>query len=190
MNFKTYSAQQKYWKKETVALRKILLKTRLVEEFKWGHPCYCYGKHNIVIIQPFKSSLRLLFFKGILLADHQNKLVANGPHSHASKRFEFHNLDDVKKMAAVIKSYIIEAIALEVQGKKVPSKRLKTVLPPEFKHVFRENPDLKKAFNALTVGRQRAYILFISSAKQSVTRLNRLRKQIPQILKGKGLHDR
>ena len=177
------------WQDIMVELRLILLKTKLIEEFKWRLPCYSYKGNNVVIIQPFKACLGLMFFKGTLLKDPQKILVENGPNSQASRRLEFRSVEELTQHASVIKSYIKEAIAIEESGQKIEFKKKPESLPEELKDIFTKNPKLKTAFNSLTPGRQRAYILHFSSAKQASTRVSRIKKYIPQILKGKGLSD-
>lgn len=179
----------KNWQQEVIELRKVLLTTKLEENLKWNLPCYSYNDSNIVIIQPFKSYLGLMFFKGSLLKDTKKVLTKNGPNSQASKRFEFNSVQEIKKMAATIKAYIKEAIAIEESGQKVEIKKEAVSVPVELKKMLAANPNFKKAFNALTPGRQRAYIFFFSGAKQSATRQSRIEKYTPKILQGKGLND-
>lgn len=171
-------------------LRSILLSTKLEEEFKWRLPCYTSGGHNIVIIQPFKACLGLMFFKGSLLKDQKKLLADNGPNSQITRRFEFRSVQEVTKLSAAIKAYIKEAIALEESGQKVKTKRKPELLPEELKKAFSRMPKLKKAFEALTPGRRRGYLIHFSSAKQSSTRTSRIEKYTPAILAGKGMHDR
>ncbi|WP_413289233.1 YdeI/OmpD-associated family protein [Bdellovibrio sp. HCB337] len=180
----------KQWQEEMEELRAILLKTKLEENFKWRLPCYSHNDNNIVIIQPFKACLGLMFFKGALLKDPKGVFVNNGPNSQASKRLEFRSVKDVAALKTTITSYIKEAIAVEESGQKVEFKKTPIAVPEELKKMFTKKSGLKKAFEALTPGRQRAYILHFSSAKQSETRLSRIEKCVPSILKGKGLNDR
>lgn len=179
----------KIWNDEVVELRKILLTTKLVEDMKWGYPCYTHNESNVVIIQPFKSYLGLMFFKGTLLKDTKKLLVSNGPNSQHTKRLEFDSVQNVKKMAATIKAYVKEAVKIEESGKKVEVKQKVISLPEELKKAFKAQPKLKKAFEALTPGRQRAYLFFIAGAKQSATRQSRIEKWTPKILQGKGMFD-
>jgi uncharacterized protein YdeI (YjbR/CyaY-like superfamily) len=180
----------KQWQAEMAGLRAILLKTKLEENFKWRLPCYSYNGSNIVIIQPFKRCLGLMFFKGSLLKDPKKLLINNGPNSQAGRRFEFGSVDEIAKLSSTIKAYIREAIAVEESGQKVEFKEKPQALPEELKKVFAKMPKLKKAFESLTPGRQRAYLLHFSSAKQSSTRQLRIEKCIPSILDGKGMNDR
>lgn len=185
-----YLKKSKQWKKEMAELRVIILKTKLDEEFKWRLPCYSYQGHNVVIIQPFKTYLGLMFFKGTLLKDPKKILVDNGPNSQAARRFEFRSIQEITKQASIIKAYIQEAIALEESGQKIEFKKKPDSLPEELTTILATDVKLKKAFNSLTPGRQRAYILHFSSAKQSTTRISRIKKCIPDILAGKGMNDR
>jgi uncharacterized protein YdeI (YjbR/CyaY-like superfamily) len=178
------------WKDELTHLRPILLETKLEEDLKWNLPCYTYQGKNIAIIQPFKSCLALMFFKGSLLKDPKKLLIANGPHSQAARRFEFRSVKEISKLRATIKSYIKEAMAIEEAGEKVEFQKTPHSEPAELQETFARNAKLKKAFQSLTPGRQRAYLMHFSNAKQSATRLSRIKKCIPQILEGKGLDGR
>jgi uncharacterized protein YdeI (YjbR/CyaY-like superfamily) len=178
------------WRKEMKKLRSVILKTELEENWKWSLPCYSYKGSNVAIIQPFKACLGLMFFKGTLLKDHKAVLVNNGPNSQAGRRFEFRSVQEIVKLTSAIKAYIKEAIAIEESGQEVEFKKRPQPMPNELKEMFVKRPGLKKAFNSLTPGRQRGYILHFSSAKQSATRLSRIEKCIPRILDGKGLNDR
>lgn len=181
--------ESKQWKEEMTKLRSILLKTKLQEDFKWRLPCYSYQEGNIAIIQPFKACLGMMFFKGSLLKDPKKILASNGPNSQAGRRFEFTSVQEISKMESLIKSYIKEAIAIEKSGAKVEFKKAPQSMPEELTKALRKNAKLKKAFLALTPGRQRAYILFFSGAKQAATRISRIEKCSPRILAGKGLAD-
>lgn len=185
-----YLKSAKQWKKEMKALRVILLKTKLEEEFKWKKPCYCFEESNIAIIQPFKNVLGLMFFKGTLLKDPKKVLVDNGPNSQSARRLEFTSVAEIEKSAPLIRAYIKEAIELEKTGKKVEFKKQPEALPDELNAAFRKSAKLKKAFLSLTPGRQRGYILHFNGAKQSATRISRIEKCKPRILDGKGLNDR
>lgn len=177
------------WQKEIKVLRAIMLKTKLEEKFKWRLPCYSAEGRNIAIIQPFKSCLALMFFKGALLKDSQKLLVSNGPNSQAARRFEFKSRQDITKLKTAIQDYIKEAITIEDSGQKIKAQKKPQVLPEELKKAFAKNNRLKTAFNSLTPGRQRAYILHFSGAKQSATRQSRIEKCKSRILEGKGLND-
>lgn len=182
--------QSKQWNAEMTKLRSIILSTKLEESLKWRQPCFSQNDGNIVIIQPFKAFVALMFFKGTLLKDPKKVLKEVGPNSQAAKRFEFTSTAEITKQAATIKAYIKEAIALERTGEKVEFNKKPAEIPKELKTAFTKQPALKKAFTALTPGRQRAYLLVINGAKQSATREARIKKYAPQILKGKGLNDR
>lgn len=179
----------KLWNDEVTELRKILKTTKLNEDFKWNLPCYTHNESNVVIIQPFKSYLGLMFFKGTLLKDTKKLLVKNGPNSQHTNRFEFNSVVEIKKLAPVIKAYIKEAIAVEDSGEKLETKSKPIPVPVELKRMFSTNAKFKKAFEALTPGRQRAYLFFFAAAKQSATRQARIEKFVSKILNGKGMLD-
>lgn len=183
--------EAKSWPKEMAALRKILLKAGLTEEVKWNLPCFCHDESNIIILQPFKRCLGAMFFKGMLLKDPKKMLVANGPNSNSSRRFEFTSVGQIQKSEKTIQAYVKEAIALEKAGMKVTAAKKKSMaIPPELKKAFQKNEKFKAAFEGLTPGRQRAYLFFFSGAKQETTREARIEKWRSQILKGKGMNDR
>lgn len=179
----------KQWRDEIEALRAILLSSKLDEDFKWSKPCYTFEENNIAIIQPFKSTLALMFFKGTLLNDPDEVLVANGPNSQSSKRYEFGSVQEITKAKSKIKAHIKEAIEIEKAGLKVELKTKNEPTSDELTAMFKSKPKFKKAFEGLTPGRQRAYILHFSSAKQSATRISRIEKCMPRILEGKGMND-
>lgn len=179
----------KLWPEETEKLRSVLHKTKLEENFKWRLPCYSHNEANIVIIQPFKACLGMMFFKGALLKDAKKILVSNGPNSQSGRRFEFRSVQDITKLEATIKAYIKEAIAIEESGQKVVVKPKTHSIPDELKKIFSQNAQFKKCFESLTLGRQRAYLFHFSGAKQSATRQSRIEKCMPRILAGKGLTD-
>lgn len=179
----------KTWRPEMIELRRVLSSLNLDEELKWRLPCYAAHGQNVVIIQPFKTCLGLMFFQGALLKDPKKVLVANGPNSRHAKRLEFRSVSDVKKSAAVIRAYVREALKNLREGKKVISPKKSTKLPIELTQAFARKPSLKKAFFALTPGRQRAYLIHFTSAKQEATRRARIAKCAPRILTGRGLTD-
>ncbi|MBX3020128.1 MAG: YdeI/OmpD-associated family protein [Bdellovibrionales bacterium] len=181
--------QSKRWQKEIAKLRAVIRNTKLEESLKWNQPCYSYQGSNVAIIQPFKSYLGMMFFKGTLLRDAKGVLVNNGPNSQAGRRFEFRSMQEIVRLAPTIKAYLQEAIAIEKSGQKVKFKKTPQAVPTELKKMFSAKPNLNKAFRSLTPGRQRAYVLHFSSAKQSTTRQARIKKCIPRIMKGKGLSD-
>jgi uncharacterized protein YdeI (YjbR/CyaY-like superfamily) len=178
------------WQEEFEKLRKLVLDCGLTEELKWGCPCYSFEKRNIVLIHGFKEYCALLFFKGALLNDADSILVQQTKNVQASRQIRFTNVREIVKLKPVLKAYIYEAIEVEKAGLKVPLKKTKEFsMPGEFQHKLNENRALKKAFNALTPGRQRGYLLYFSAPKQSKTRESRVEKYTPQILNGKGLND-
>ena len=185
-----FIAKQTKWVSELTELRKIIVSTKLEEEVKWGAPCYTYNGTNLVLIQGFKNFCVVMFFKGVLLKDEKGILINNGSNAQASKRIQFTSLAEIKKVAPILKAYIKETIELEKAGVKVQyKKREKLVLAAEFQKQLKGNKDLKIAFEKLTPGRQRAYNLFFSGAKQTETREQRVLKYIPKILSGKGIDD-
>lgn len=178
------------WQKEFEKLRTIILDTGLEEELKWGCPCYTHQDRNIVLIHGFKEYCALLFFKGALLNDTENILIQQSENVQAARQIRFTALKEITDLQKVIPTYVYEALEIEKSGIKVPMKKTKEFdMPEEFQNKLDENPELKEAFEALTPGRQRAYLLHFSSAKQSKTREARIEKYIPQILTGKGLND-
>lgn len=185
-----YFEKNKKWQVEIETMRAIALGCGLNEELKWGVPCYTSDESNIVLIHVFKDYCAFLFFKGVLLKDPKGILVQQTQNVQAARQIRFTNVKDIVKMKATLKTYIQEAIKVEKAGLKVPMKKTKEFdMPDEFKSKLEENATLKKAFFALTPGRQRGYLLHFSSAKQSATREARVKKYMPQILKGKGLDD-
>lgn len=178
------------WQEATEKLRKIVLSCGLTEELKWGCPCYMQGKSNIVLIHVFKEYCALLFFKGALLNDPDGILIQQTENVQAARQIRFTDAKQVTKQAAVLKTYIQEAIGIEKAGLKVELKKpAEFAMADEFRAKLDNDRNLEKAFEALTPGRQRAYLLHFSSAKQAKTREARVEKAIPQILDGKGLDD-
>lgn len=178
------------WQKEFEKLRTILLDTGLEEEVKWGCPCYTYHGKNIILIHGFKEYCALLLFKGALLKDTDNILIQQTENVQAARQIRFTGLQEINDWEKVIKTYVYEAVEVEKSGIQVKMKETREFeMPEEFQHKLNENPELQEAFEALTPGRQRAYLLHFSSAKQPKTREARIEKYIPQILKGKGLND-
>ena len=171
-------------------LRMIVLDCGLTEELKWGCPCYTFEKSNIVLIHGFKEYCALLFFKGALLKDPNGILIQQTENVQAARQIRFTNVEEIVKMESILKAYIYEAIEVEKAGLKVPLKKTSEfTMPEEFQNKLDETPALKKAFYALTPGRQRGYLLYFSSAKQSKTRESRVEKYMQKILDGKGLDD-
>jgi uncharacterized protein YdeI (YjbR/CyaY-like superfamily) len=178
------------WRDEFEKLRMIALDCGLAEELKWGKPCYTFQKSNIVIIQGFKEYCALLFVKGALLHDARGILVTQTENTQAARQIRFTNVREIVEMEPILKAYIGEAIEVEKAGLKVNYKKTSEfTIPEEFQNKLDEIPALKTAFDALTPGRQRAYILYFSQAKQSKTRESRVEKYMQQILNGKGLND-
>ena len=199
-----YFSKAKKWQKELEKLRVIILDCGLTEELKWGVPCYthptgsspsapvrgAFQKSNIVLIHVFKEYCAILFFKGALLHDSNGILIQQTKNVQAARQIRFTNVQEIIEMEPVLKAYIFEAIEVEKAGLKVNFKKTSEFkIPEEFKIKLNKTPALKKAFNTLTPGRQRAYIFYFSAAKQSKTRESRVEKCMQQILNGKGLND-
>lgn len=179
----------KEWRAEMERLRWIALDCGLNEELKWRLPCYTYEQSNVAIIQNFKEKCALMFFKGALLTDAEGLLEKPGKNSRVGRRLVFSSVDEVDEMEDRIRDFIAQAIEIEKAGLEVELDTKPEPVPHELKETFEETPGLKKAFEALTPGRQRGYILHISGAKQSKTRRSRIEKCVPRILDGKGLRD-
>lgn len=186
-----YFSKAEKWQEEVNKLRMIILECGLTEELKWGCPCYLFQKKNTVLIHTFKEYCALLFFKGALMHDPHHILIQQTEHVQSARQIRFTNLQEVAKLESFLKTYIFEAIEVEKAGLKVTLKKTAAFpLSEEFQERLDKIPALKIAFNALTPGRQRAYLLYFSQPKQSKTRKARVEKCIPQILNGKGLNDR
>ncbi len=177
------------WPDELKALRAIALQCGLTEELKWGVPCYTFQQNNVAIVSAFKEYAALSFFKGSLLNDTHKLLDKPGKSSQAARLIRFTNVREIIKKEAILKAYIFEAMEVEKAGLKVAFKKNPERVPEEFQKTMTENPVVKAAFEALTPGRQRGYIIHFSQPKQSKTRVSRIEKCIPRILDGKGLHD-
>ncbi len=185
-----YFNKAKKWQEEIAQLRIIVLDCGLTEELKWGVPCYTFQNNNIVLIHVFKDYCALLFFKGALLNDANHILIQQTENVQSARQIRFTNVKEIVEMETTVKAYIYEAIEVEKAGLKVEFKKnTDSSITEEFQHKLDTIPDLKVAFNALTPGRQRAYNLYFSAAKQSKTRESRIEKCMPQILNGKGLDD-
>jgi len=182
-----FLTKAKKWQEEMKQLRRITLGCGLTEELKWGKPCYTFQTSNIVIIQGFKEFCALMFCKGALLKDTNGILKKFG--WQAARRIPFSNVREIVEMEPILKAHIHEAIEAEKAGLKVRLKKKPEPIPEELQDKLNEIPALKTAFDGLTPGRQRGYILYFSGAKQSKTRASRVKKCMPQILKGKGLND-
>jgi uncharacterized protein YdeI (YjbR/CyaY-like superfamily) len=178
------------WQEEFGLLRSIALDCGLNEELKWGQPCYSLEDRNIVLIHGFKDYCAYLFFKGALMKDPKNILIQQTENVQAARQVRFRSSAEVNKLKPVLKSYIRAAIELENSGAKVEFKQTREFpVPDEFKSKLKRMPALKTAFEALTPGRQRGYLLYFSSAKQAKTREARVEKYVKQILRGKGMDD-
>jgi len=185
-----YFDKNERWQKEIKKMRTIALDCDLVEELKWGCSCYTFEKNNIVLIHVFKEYCAFLFFKGALLKDPKGILIQQTENVQSARQIRFTNIQEIVKLEKTIKTYIYEAAKVEAAGLKVDFKKTSDFkVPEEFQKKLDKNKKLKTAFEALTPGRQRAYLFYFSSAKQSKTREERVEKYMPQILKGKGLED-
>jgi uncharacterized protein YdeI (YjbR/CyaY-like superfamily) len=178
------------WQKELAQLRTIILDCGLIEELKWGVPCYTFQKSNIVLIHDFKEYCAILFHKGVLLNDTNGILIQQTENVQSARQIRFTSLRQIIEMEPILKTYIYEAIEVEKAGLKVELKKpTEFKMAEEFQIKLAETPALKAAFDALTPGRQRGYLLHFSAPKQSKTRESRVEKCIAQILNGKGLED-
>jgi uncharacterized protein YdeI (YjbR/CyaY-like superfamily) len=185
-----YLRCSKKWREEVEEFRRIILGCQLTEELKWGTPCYTFQSSNIVLIHVFKEYCALLFFKGALLKDVEGILIQQTKNVQAARQIRFTNIREIVQMEPILKAYIQEAVAVEKAGLKVKLKKTSDFpVPAEFQKKLDASPTLKKAFEALTPGRQRGYLFYFSAAKQAKTRELRVEKSLPQILKGKGLND-
>lgn len=182
--------KNKAWKAELEALRELALECGLTEEVKWRQPCYTVNGGIVVLFGVYKDCCVLSFLKGALLKDVKQILEKPGPNCQAARLIKFENVKDIEKMKSILKAYIREAAKAEQAGLKVDFKaKDELIIPDELQDKFDEMPNLKTAFDALTPGRRRAYVLFISGAKQSKTRTSRVEKHVKRILAGKGLND-
>ncbi|UII20265.1 YdeI/OmpD-associated family protein [Fulvivirga ligni] len=178
------------WQKEYKALRSLILDCGMVEELKWGKPCYTENGNNVVLIHGFKEYCALLFHKGALLKDPENVLVQQTENVQSARQIRFSSLQEIIDLEATIKAYVYEAIEVEKAGLEVEMKKTAEFnMPDEFAEKLNADANLKEAFEHLTPGRQRGYLLYFSQAKQSKTRAARVEKYIPVIMEGKGLND-
>ncbi|MEI8199149.1 MAG: YdeI family protein [Eubacteriales bacterium] len=185
-----YFNKDQKWREEIGELRMIVLDCPLTEELKWGVPCYTFEKNNILLIHVFKEYCAVLFVKGALLHDTQGILVQQTENVQAGRQIRFTSVQQIMKLEPILKEYINEAIEVEKSGLEVPFKKnTEFIIPDELQAKFDEFPAFKTAFQALTPGCQRAYILYFSAPKQSKTRESRVEKSMPQILEGLGLND-
>jgi uncharacterized protein YdeI (YjbR/CyaY-like superfamily) len=187
---KAFIDRANQWQEEYRKLREIVLDCRLVEDFKWRVPCYTRDDKNVVMIHGFKEYCALLFPKGALLKDTERILIQQTENVQAARQIRFTSLDEIEELEPILKGYIKEAIEIEKAGLEVEFKQTAEFnMPEEFQARLDENPALKTAFDALTPGRQRGYLLYFSAPKQSQTRESRIEKYEQQILAGKGLND-
>ena len=185
-----YFNKAKKWQEELEQLRRIILDCGLTEELKWGVPCYTFQNSNVVLIHVFKEYCAFLFFKGALLHDTNGMLVQQTENTQATRQIRFTNVWEIVELESILKAYIHEAIEVEKAGLKVNFKKTAEFnIPEEFQSKLTQIPALKTAFDALTPGRQRAYMLHFSAPKQSKTRASRIEKCMQQMLNGKGLND-
>ncbi len=185
-----YFDKAKKWKEEQEQLRMIALDCQLTEELKWGVPCYTFQRNNIVLIHAFKEYCAFLFFKGTLLNDEKGILIQQTQNTQSARQIRFTGVREIIELKSILKAYIYEAIEIEKSGLKVTFKQTEDfTVPHEFQSKLDTIPALKVAFDALTPGRQKAYLLHFSAAKQPKTREARVEKYMPQILSGKGLND-
>lgn len=178
------------WQEELEQMRTIAIECQLTEELKWGNPCYMYQDSNVVLIHAFKDYCAFLFFKGALLKDTDGILIQQSENVQAARHIRFTSLKEIVDLKPILKTYIYQAIEIEKAGLKVTLKKTSDFpVSEEFQKKQDENPELKKAFEALTPGRQRAYLLHFSQPKQAKTREARVEKHTQNILNGKGLND-
>jgi uncharacterized protein YdeI (YjbR/CyaY-like superfamily) len=178
------------WQIELTNLRSIILETGLTEDFKWKHPCYTYLNANIVLIHGFKEYCAVLFYKGVLLKDKKNLLIQQTENVQTGRQMRFKSISEIQKLKKTIKEYIFEAIEVEKAGLKVEFKKTSDYgVPEELEKKFKQDKNLQTAFEKLTPGRQRGYLLHFSQPKQSKTREYRIEKNTERILMGKGLQD-
>ena len=186
----TLACKVNSWREELQELRRIVLDSGLTEELKWGVPCYTFLGNNVAVVAAFRDYCAISFFKGALLKDAEKLLEKPGENTQAARLMRFTDVRDIVEMEPAIDAYIREAVEVERAGLRVEfTERSELVYPEEFQQKLNENPALKAAFERLTPGRQRTYVLYFSSARQSKTRASRVEKCVLQILDGKGLKD-
>lgn len=185
-----FFTKAKKWQAEFETLRELALSTILQEELKWGVPCYTLNGTNVVLIHGFKDYCALLFHKGVLLQDTHQLLIQQTENVQAARQLRFTSLEQIEAQKEIILEYFQQAIEIEQKGLKVELKKTdEFAMPDEFKAILENMSDVKEAFEALTPGRQRGYLLFFSQPKQAKTREARIEKMLPKILSGKGLDD-
>ena len=188
--FDTPDCKVHSWTEELKLLRRIVLECGLTEEYKWSQPCYTFDGKNVLLITALKAFSCIGFLKGSLLSDPHGILEKAGKNSHVGRRISFTSVQAIADLEPVLKAYIYEAMEIEKAGLKVPTQKNPEPIPEELQAKFEEFPALQSAFEALTPGRQRGYIIYFTGAKQSKTRQSRIEKYIPKIMAGKGFHDR
>lgn len=187
--FATLDCKVHKWHDELITLRSILQETTLTEEIKWGAPCYCIEGKNVVMIVALKEYCTISFFKGVLLKDTANIFSKDYGNTLSARGVIFTNLQQIIDLRTTLLEYIAEAIEIEKLGAKPQIAKLQNQIPQELINKFNECPQLKLAFESLTHGRQRGYLLYFSAAKQSKTKIDRINRVSPQILAGKGMND-
>ena len=188
--YRTPQCKVHSWPEELKKLRMILLDCGLTEELKWGAPCYTFRNKNVAMMSALRECCVLSFFKGALLNDTNGILKKPGENSQAARVIRFINVEEIVELEPILKAYIFEAIEIEKAGLKVNFKKNPEPIPEELQQKFDENPTLKAAFEALTPGKQRGYIIHFSQPKQSKTRADRIEKCVQKILNGEGFHDK
>ena len=188
--FQTPECVVHLWAEPLVALRKLLQSTELVEEMKWGSPCYTLDGKNVIMLASRKDACAMSFMKGLGLTDEKGLLEKPGPNTRVARLVKFQSLRDVQDALPHLQSLIAQAIELERAGKEIIPEDQTDAIPEELTERLDNDPELAQAFEALTPGRKRSYYIHISGAKQSATRARRVEKCIPKILAGKGFHDR
>lgn len=185
-----YLDNLKKWQKELTKLHEIIVDCGLSEEYKWMHPCYTFNGNNIVLIHEFKDYCAILFHKGSLLNDQYNILIQQSENTQSARQIRFTDISEIENLKSTIKEYIYEAIEVEKAGMKVKKKKTSEYeIPLELQQIFEERPNFKKAFEDLTEGRQRGYLLHFAKPKQSKTKISRIKKNLERILDGYGLND-
>ncbi len=178
------------WQDELIRLRELILDCGLTEDFKWMHPCYTVKGKNIVLIHGFKEYCAILFYKGALLKDPKKVLIRQTENTQSARQIRFTNVSEIENLESTIRKYVLEAVEIEKAGLKVKMKKTSDFeFPQELEQKLEENPKLEKAFNNLTPGRQKGYLLHFSKPKQAKTRISRIEKNTGRILNGKGLND-
>jgi uncharacterized protein YdeI (YjbR/CyaY-like superfamily) len=188
--FGTPQCSTKIWTKALADLRRICLKARLTETVKWGHPCYMHAGRNIALIGAFQRDCRLTFMNAALLKDTHGVLEKPGPNTQQASMMRFTDAAQVRQVEPIIKSYLQEALRHAEAGTKAPKEKSEVILPDELVDALDADPELAEAFHGLTPGRQRSYLINLSSAKTSVTKMSRISKFRPRIMAGKGANER